>query len=187
MDFYKNCGYKKYNNRLKYKIKRRSKYHDIEVDNMDTLDGISQPSNKLIDAFPQTDKYFWSSRDWKYDGPASSKMKHKGKNKGINKGNQCGLYIGGFRNVTTLSHQTYFDAIQDIRGYSDFQLVYYYKDNSPKEIIVDESKPMCVVCYSKNSGSGRKIFKACNHGNELCFSCACQLVICPICRGPRRN
>ena len=118
-----------------------------------------------------TNRYFpWSM-------PAPNKMKKRRETRaGQNKG----------KSLITSKVIKYQAHVQCTQG-DDFQLVVKYKDNSPREIVPDPSKPLCVVCYHYNCGTGRLIFKACKHGSDLCYSCARQLVRCPVCRGSRRK
>ena len=60
-----------------------------------------------------------------------------------------------------------------------------YKDNTQKEYVLDESKPICVVCYTHNSGRGKFIYKLCSHGKQLCLTCAKMCDRCPICRASK--
>ena len=148
MEISKIQGQKKFYIKNKYKQKRRSKFHDIKIDELGSYTPSGcylEPSDKIIYMFPQSDRYLWTWRDWKYDGSPSSKIKHKSRNVGRNKGES-----GGLRCTVTMHNKICFDAMQDIRGHSDFPLIYSYMDNSPKPIVVDETKPNCVVCYSPN-------------------------------------
>lgn len=99
-------------------------------------------------------------------------------NRGHNKGNT--KRTKGVNNI----YGSHF-AKQDCKS-DEFSLVYNYKDRSPKEVVFDPDKPICVVCYVRNSGMGRYVFKKCKHGTDLCMNCAIQLYSCPICRQERR-
>ena len=138
MEIYKSYGQDKYYIKNKYKQKRRAKFYDLKIDELGsyTTDKIYlDPSDKIINLYPKSDRYRWTWKDWKYDGPPSSKTKHRARNMGRNKG-----WVGGPRCTVTMNHQIRFDAMQDIRGYSDFLLIYSYKDNSLKKKVIDKTK-----------------------------------------------
>lgn len=138
-------------------------------------DGVSR---KKHDELPSDHRYHLSHTHWYYEWcmPAPTKKK---KRQQTQNGKNKGKSMISSKVIT-------FHAHVECKREGDFPLIIEYKDNSPKEIIPDPNKPICVVCYHHNSGSGRKIFKACKHGSDMCWSCARQLITCPVCRGPRR-
>ena len=116
MNTHKISGYTKYNNIIKHKSKLRSKFHDMDVSDIEC---ITYPSNKIVDSIPQCDRYLWTWKDWKYDGPPSAKKKYKARNKGSNKAKTRGGWIGGYRIKESYSHWIKFYAVQEIRYYTD--------------------------------------------------------------------
>ena len=121
------------------------------------------------------------NKPYKFDLYFSNLTNKKDKlyaNRGHNKGNT--KRSKGANNI----YGSHF-AKQDCKS-DEFSLVYNYKDRSPKEVIFDPDKPICVVCYDRNSGMGRYLFKKCKHGTDLCIGCARKLLNCPICRKERR-
>ena len=129
-------------------------------------------------------KYFVEqkyNKPYKYELYFSNFTNKKDKlyaNRGHNKGNT--KRSKGTNNI----YSSYF-AKQDCKS-DEFPLVYKYKDRSRKEVVFDTEKTICVVCYVRNSGIGRYVFKKCKHGTDLCMSCAIQLSSCPICSQERR-
>ena len=120
------------------------------------------------------DPHIARSKVW-YGQPLrnSKKAKRQDDSKGSMKG----------KVIITTSPNLLFFAKKDCKTI-DYPLFQTYKNNSYKNPF-DESKPVCVVCYSNNSGAGRRIFKTCIHGNQLCYSCAKRCDRCPICRSPK--
>ena len=94
--------------------------------------------------------------------------------KGVNKGKTWG----------NSKHYNIYYAKQMI-VVPDRQIDIKYKDNTQKEYVLDESKPICVVCYTHNSGRGKFIYKLCSHGKQLCLTCAKMCNKCPICRASK--
>ena len=141
-------------------------------------DSGDEVSRKQHDDMPSPDRWELTHTNWYYPWsmPAPNKKKKRREARvGQNKG----------KSFITSKVVKFQSRVQCTHG-EDFPLIVKYKDNSPREIIPDPTKPSCVVCYYYNSGTGRLIFKACKHGSDMCYACASQLVQCPMCRGPRR-
>ena len=135
-------------------------------------------SRKQHNEKPSPERWELTHTKWWYPWcppPPTKKKKRKQTRMGQNKG----------KSLITSKVVKFNSHVQCSQG-DDFPLFINYKDNSPREIIPDPTKPLCIICYHYNSGTGRLIFKACKHGSDMCYSCSSQIVRCPVCRGPKR-
>ena len=141
-------------------------------------------SNKYVDAFKESVRFDYRHEPMSGDCSFSQGNKKKnGKKKGTTKGKSYACIGGGLNKYNpNTSNKVY--ALKDCITL-DFPSFPVYKDNSRKPLIPDPSKSICVVCFYHNSGSGKKVFKACRHGSDLCYHCSRLLFTCPICRSPR--
>ena len=163
MDFVKAKGEKRYILKLKDKQKRKAYKQTRDVHNNFPY----LPNKKTYDESSSV----MLNHCFRLGCSAYKKFHWHLTDKGINKGKTWG----------NSKHYNIHYAKQMI-VVPDRQIDIKYKDNRTKEYVLDETKPVCVVCYTHNAGRGKFVYKLCSHGKQLCMTCAKICNRCPICR-----